>query len=128
MTRMDAALITARHLEIFQTLMTSAGLKEAAEKLNCSIPAVSKAIGVLERHAQAPLFVRVGGRLRATDEALAFMPSAQAALNAMEVARRDLFQLATEKPPRLRVGVGGGALPHLVPEAIRRCQAALPGL
>ncbi|MCK9506879.1 MAG: LysR family transcriptional regulator [Pigmentiphaga sp.] len=125
---MDAELMTARHLEAFQALMTSTGLKEAAEKLNCSIPAISKAIGVLERQAQAPLFVRVGGRLQATAEALAFLPSAQSALNAMEVARRDLLQLATEKPPRLKVGVGGGALPYWVPEAIRRCREALPGL
>jgi DNA-binding transcriptional LysR family regulator len=125
---MDKDQITARHLEIFFSLITSAGLKEAAEKLNCSIPAVSKAIRVLERYSQAPLFIKVGGRLQATHEAEALMPSIRTALEHLEFAKREVFNITKSEVPRLRVGVGGGALPYLVPEAIKRCREKMPNL
>ncbi|WP_397448542.1 LysR family transcriptional regulator [Pseudomonas sp. NA-150] len=125
---MDQDQITARHLEVFFALITSTGLKEAAEKLNCSIPAVSKTIRFLERCSQAPLFIKVGGRLQATAEAEALMPSIRTALEHMEFAKRELLNASKTEVPRLRVGVGGGALPYLVPETIRRCREEMPNL
>lgn len=125
---MDQDQITVRHLEVFFALITSTGLKEAAEKLNCSIPAVSKAIRVLEKYSQVPLFIKVGGRLQATAEAEALMPSIGMALEHMEIARRELLDTSKVKVPKLRIGVGGGALAYLVPEAIRQCREKIPNL
>jgi len=109
--------ITARNLHVFSTLMTSHGLKEAALKLNCSMAAVSKTIHHIEQVIGLRLFERVGGRLQATDVAYQILPSIQRGLQQLDLARYALFGLEAQKK-HLRIGVGGGALAALVPQAM----------
>lgn len=125
---MPSSDITARQFEAFVTLMTSRGLKEAAQRQNCSIAALSKTISALETQTGTSLFERVAGRLRATQQAQELLPVARAAVEQMEEARL-AFQAATQTlGPRLRIGVGGGALARLVPNAVRECREAMPSL
>ncbi len=66
-----------RHLEVFYAVMSAGSVSEAARRLNVSQPAVSNML----KHAEstlgvAPLFERVGGRLKPTPEAQALLPEA----------------------------------------------------
>ena len=125
---MELGKVTVRQLEAFAVLMTSNGLKEAAIKLGCSIPAVSKAVGVIEQEANSKLFVRVAGRLLPTIEAQRLLPVVQQALNHVESARREIAGLSDAGAPTLVVAAGGGALPYLIPEALRRLRVEEPML
>ncbi len=65
-----------RHLEIFYAVMTCGSLSRAAEALNISQPAASKA---LKRRNEAgfTLFQRVRGKLLPTSEAITLSKSAE---------------------------------------------------
>ncbi|MBY8608712.1 LysR family transcriptional regulator [Burkholderia arboris] len=125
---MELGKVTVRQLETFAVMMTSSGLKEAATKLGCSIPAISKALAVIESQAHSRLFVRVGGRLQATAEAHRLLPVVQRALHHVEAARSEILQLSESRGPVITIAAGGGALPYLVPEAIRRMRTDVPAL
>ena len=55
-----------RHLEIFYAVMTCGSLSRAAEALNISQPAASKALKSAEMKRGSPLFQRVRGQLLLT--------------------------------------------------------------
>lgn len=55
--------MTLRHLEIFLTVCRTMSMTKAAEQLNMSQPAVSKAIAELEDFYHAVLFDRIGRRI-----------------------------------------------------------------
>ncbi|MFM0739171.1 LysR family transcriptional regulator [Paraburkholderia xenovorans] len=125
---MELGKVSVRQLTTFAAMMTSSGLKEAATKLGCSIPAISKALAVMESQSHAKLFVRVGGRLQATPEAHRLLPVVQRALSHVEAASREIAHLADAAGPLITVAAGGGALPYLVPEALRRLRETEPTL
>ncbi len=59
-----------RHLEIFYAVMTCGSLSRAAEALNISQPAASKALKSAEMKLGFTLFQRVRGKLLPTSEAI----------------------------------------------------------
>ncbi|MHC2357623.1 DNA-binding transcriptional LysR family regulator [Sinorhizobium meliloti] len=61
-----------RNIEIFQTIMTSGSLTEAAEHLRTSQPTVSRELAALERLLGFKLFERRSRRIYATEQAVQF--------------------------------------------------------
>ena len=59
-----------RHLEIFHAVMTCGSLSRAAEALNISQPAASKALKSAEMKLGFTLFQRVRGKLLPTSAAI----------------------------------------------------------
>ena len=59
-----------RHLEIFYAVMTCGSLSRAAESLNISQPAASKALKNAELKLGFKLFQRVRGKLLPSSEAI----------------------------------------------------------
>ena len=57
-----------RHVEAFRAVMTTGTTARAAEVLHVSQPAISKAVGQLERSVGFALFHRIKGRLQPTAE------------------------------------------------------------
>lgn len=66
-----------RHLEIFYAVMTCGSLSRAAEALNISQPAASKALKSAEMKLGFTLFQRVRGKLLPTSEAITLFEKAQ---------------------------------------------------
>ncbi|MCP5260121.1 MAG: LysR family transcriptional regulator [Rhodoferax sp.] len=64
-------------LEVFEAIMRTGTVSEAARSLNVSQPAVSKSLRLAEQAAGFILFRRVAGRLYPSREAEALLPQAQ---------------------------------------------------
>ncbi|WP_165443226.1 LysR family transcriptional regulator [Acinetobacter ihumii] len=122
----DLEQITARQLEVFSVLMTSKGLKESALRLNCSMAAISKTIKSLEQITQVELFTQIGNRLQPTQAAKQLLPMIQHSLRQFDLARHAFLTLGKQQQNYLRIGVGGGALPALVPQAIKHFKQSYP--
>ncbi|MBS1093698.1 LysR family transcriptional regulator [Gluconobacter wancherniae] len=63
-----------RHIELFYYVMMTGSLRQAAEALNVSQPAASKALRYAEQSLGFALFERTGGRLVPTREAQIMIP------------------------------------------------------
>ncbi len=61
-----------RQIEAFRLVMLRGSMTAAAEELGTSQPSISRLIGELEASTGLTLFVRNGGRIRATDAGSAF--------------------------------------------------------
>jgi len=117
-----------RHVEIFYFTMMMGSLRQAADALNVSQPAASKALRYAEQDLGFALFDRVGGRLVPTREAQIMLPRVTAILDQLSALSR-----LTEN---LRKGKGGhelslGCVPSLglsvVPRVISRYRSESSG-
>ncbi|HFZ2390639.1 LysR family transcriptional regulator [Klebsiella aerogenes] len=107
-----------RHLEIFYAVMTCGSLSRAAESLNISQPAASKALKNAELKLGFKLFQRVRGKLLPTSEALTLFEKAQSIYQDLDNLRLLADNLARD--PRAKITLG--CLPSLglslVPELV----------
>jgi DNA-binding transcriptional LysR family regulator len=98
-----------RHLEIFYAVMTCGSLSRAAESLNISQPAASKALKSAEQKLGFPLFQRVRGKLLPSSEALTLFEKAQTVYRDLDNLRLLADNLARD--PRAKIALG--CLPSL---------------
>ncbi|STS91448.1 transcriptional activator protein LysR [Klebsiella variicola] len=107
-----------RHLEIFHAVMTCGSLSRAAEALNISQPAASKALKSAEMKLGFTLFQRVRGKLLPTSEAITLFEKAQSIYQDLDNLRLLADNLARD--PRAKITLG--CLPSLglslVPELV----------
>ncbi|WP_142425883.1 LysR family transcriptional regulator [Klebsiella aerogenes] len=107
-----------RHLEIFYAVMTCGSLSRAAESLNLSQPAASKALKNAELKLGFKLFQRVRGKLLPSSEALTLFEKAQSIYQDLDNLRLLADNLARD--PRAKITLG--CLPSLglslVPELV----------
>ncbi|HIC8361037.1 TPA: LysR family transcriptional regulator [Klebsiella aerogenes] len=107
-----------RHLEIFYAVMTCGSLSRAAESLNISQPAASKALKNAELKLGFKLFQRVRGKLVPSSEALTLFEKAQSIYQDLDNLRLLADNLARD--PRAKITLG--CLPSLglslVPELV----------
>lgn len=103
-----------RHLEIFYAVMTCGSLSRAAEALNISQPAASKALKSAEMKLGFTLFQRVRGKLLPTSEAITLFEKAQSIYQDLDNLRLLADNLARD--PRAKITLG--CLPSLVPELV----------
>ncbi|VEB08040.1 transcriptional activator protein LysR [Klebsiella pneumoniae] len=107
-----------RHLEIFYAVMTCGSLSRAAEALNISQPAASKALKSAEMRLGFTLFQRVRGKLLPTSEAITLFEKAQSIYQDLDNLRLLADNLARD--PRAKITLG--CLPSLglslVPELV----------
>lgn len=107
-----------RHLEIFHAVMTCGTLSRAAESLNISQPAASKALKNAEQKLGFKLFQRVRGKLLPSSEALMLFEKAQNIYQDLDNLRLLADNLARD--PRAKMSLG--CLPSLglslVPELV----------
>ncbi|HDE1279586.1 TPA: LysR family transcriptional regulator [Klebsiella pneumoniae] len=98
-----------RHLEIFYAVMTCGSLSRAAEALNISQPAASKALKSAEMKLGFTLFQRVRGKLLPTSEAITLFEKAQSIYQDLDNLRLLADNLARD--PRAKITLG--CLPSL---------------
>lgn len=108
--------MTLRHLRIFLAVCETGMVTAAAEKLYMAQPAVSLAIGELERHYGTKLFQRISRRLHITEQGEQLRQYALHIVGLSDEAEKRLTSGGVAN--RMRVGgsiaLGGTRLPPLV--------------
>ena len=117
-----------RQLEAFHAVMISGSASRAAELLQVSQPAVSRAIADLEAEVGFALFDRVRGRLLATPEGQLFFSDVGANFAGLNRLRTAAARIRDFGSGTLRVASLAAMGSTLVPRAIRRFRDGYPGV
>lgn len=120
--------LTVKHLKMIHAIADSATVREAAESLKISQPALSSRISDAEQRLGIQLFVRRGRKLAISAAGRMLLRSATRILEELARTEHDLSRLSEGIKQVLRVG-----LPHYssftwLPEAIAEFQTELPGV
>lgn len=113
-------------LLVFEKVVELGSVLAASRELAMTQPAVSKSIQELERHLQAPLFVRGKRGMTLTDFGIDFEPHAKTMLAELRLMSDGLNAWHSGTSGHLVVGTLITASSHLVPEAITHLRQAAP--
>ena len=119
---------TLSQFRLLQTLHDRGSLGRAAPVLGVTQPALSRALGELERQLGVQLFERHPSGLRATSYALAILPYATNVVEEAERAREEVRVLAGESRAVVRLGTVSSAAASFLPALIRRLIAQAPDI
>ncbi|HEY7594705.1 MAG TPA: LysR family transcriptional regulator [Actinophytocola sp.] len=120
---MDIAGLTA-----FREVAVHGSITAAAKSLRYTQSAVSRQIAALEESVGAALFDRGSRGVRLTGEGQLLLEHAEAVLDRLETARRNLAALRGLNCGRLRIGAFATAEAVLVPRAMAAFHAAHPSV
>lgn len=115
-----------RHLRYFQAVAEEQSFSRAAERLGISQPGLSHQIRQLEAELGAPLFDRLGRRIRLTGAGRRFLGHAAEILRQSHRAREDLADYIGLETGELRIGAIQSFNAHLLPPLIAGFRARLP--
>lgn len=120
--------MNVRQLRCFQTVMALGTATEAAAALGISQPAVSLAIGSLERELGFVLFERVKGRLKPTREAQFLLDDAKSAIGALERTSQTARAIRSRTQGNLVVASYPGIALEFLPRVLTRFLKTRPGV
>ena len=115
-----------RYIELFHAVMTTNSLTGAANLLNISQPAASKALQQAEHQLGFTLFHRVRGRLHPTEQALLLRPRVEKIIRDLHDLERLTANFARPESEPLRVTCTPTLAQWLVPDATTLLRKALP--
>ncbi|MEV4490025.1 LysR substrate-binding domain-containing protein [Micromonospora coxensis] len=115
-------------LEVFRTVARCRSITAAARQLRFTQSAVSRQIAALEAEVGVRIFDRLPRGVALTEEGRVLLPHAEAVLDRLTAARRDLDELRGLGNGRLRVGAFPTAVAALVPRALASFRATYPGV
>ena len=113
-------------LEVFRAVAQCGSITTAAHRLRFTQSAVSRQIAALEVQVGVRVFDRLPRGVALTEEGRTLLPHAEAILDRLTTARRDLDELRGLGSGRLRVGAFPTAVAALVPRALAAFRAAYP--
>ncbi|MFJ6194803.1 LysR family transcriptional regulator [Micromonospora sp. NPDC092111] len=113
-------------LHVFRTVAEHGSITAAARTLRYTQSAVSRQIAALEAEAGSALFDRLPRGVVLTEPGRCLLGHAEAVLDRLDVARRDLAALRDLTAGRLRVGAFPTAVAALVPRALSAFRSAHP--
>lgn len=122
------AMITIDALEAFLTVARLGNVTRAAEALHRSQPAISRRIALMEQNLAAPLFERVGGRVRLSEAGLAFLPHAERALAAVRDGRAAVAALLGGEAGAVSLAMVGTLADSHLAGLLRRYAEDNPGI
>ncbi|MEP7185605.1 MAG: LysR substrate-binding domain-containing protein [Rhodanobacter sp.] len=115
-----------RHVELFHAVLATGSLTAAANLLNISQPAASKALQHAEHQLGFALFSRVRGRLQPTQEALLLRTRVEKIMRELHDLQRLTANIARPESYPLRVTCTPTLAQALVPEATTLLRKAFP--
>jgi DNA-binding transcriptional LysR family regulator len=121
-------MLPLNQLRTFLDVARLGSVREAAEHLAVSQPAVSAAIAALQRDLGARLVEREGRGLRLTDAGRRLEGHGRRIFALMEEGRRDVRQAAALTGGRIRLGAVTTAAEHLVPDLLHAFREREPGI
>ncbi|MFC6020096.1 LysR family transcriptional regulator [Plantactinospora solaniradicis] len=113
-------------LKVFQTVARYRSITAAARQLRFTQSAVSRQIAALEAEVGVRVFDRLPRGVALTEEGRILLPHAEAVLDRLTAAQRDLDALRGLGNGRLRVGAFPTAVAALVPRALASFRATYP--
>ncbi|MDW2980107.1 MAG: LysR substrate-binding domain-containing protein [Rhodanobacter sp.] len=116
-----------RHIELFHAVLTTGSLTGAADLLNISQPAASKALQHAEQQLGFALFSRVRGRLQPTQQALLLRHRVEKIAQELHDLQRLTANIARPESYPLRVTCTPTLAQALVPDATTQLRKAFPG-
>ncbi len=111
-------MFDATRLRVFREVAERGSFSAAADALSFTQPAVSRQIATLEREAGAQLLERLPRGIRLTEAGRVLLGHAEAILDRMTAARRQVDAVARLQAGRLRIGAFSTANATVVPRAI----------
>jgi DNA-binding transcriptional LysR family regulator len=121
-----AARLRFRHLQMLLALQAGGSLRAAAQSLNLTQPAVSKALGEIESAFGAILFERTARGLTPTQRGKAALRGATLLLAQLDHVQQEVG--AAQPVVRLRVGAPPFVAHGYLPPVLARVGSGLPGL
>lgn len=118
--------VTIRQLVTFREVMRSGSISNAADALNRTQPAVSTAIGNLERELGFALFVRENGKLLPTPEANYFREECEAILDRLDHTRQAVARVRGLNQGHLRTACHPAAANRFLPKLLNDFLADKP--
>lgn len=118
--------LSAPLLRVFTVVAQLGSFTAAGPALGYTQSAISRQISTLEAESGVALFDRLPRGVRLTEAGRRLLAHAQAVLDRLEVAHRELVDLRELATGRLRVGAFATADATLVPEAIAAFHTAYP--
>jgi DNA-binding transcriptional LysR family regulator len=115
-------------LTVFREVATLGSFTAAARSLRYTQSAVSRQIAVLEDDLGAALFDREARGVRLTEEGRTLLAHAEAVLDRLDVARREIAALRRLDGGKLRIGAFPTAGAVLVPHAMAAFQKDFPNV
>ncbi len=115
-----------RYVELFHAVLTTGSLTGAANLLNISQPAASKALQQAENQLGFTLFSRVRGRLQPTEQALLLRPRVEKIIRELHDLQRLTANFGRPESYPLRVTCTPTLAQALVPDAITLLREAYP--
>lgn len=119
-------MVLPEALHTFRTVAAHGSITAAARSLRYTQSAVSRQIAGLEAEVGVPLFDRLPRGVALTEEGRCLLGHAEAVLDRLDTARRDLAALRDLTAGRLRVGAFPTAVAALVPRALAAFRDAHP--
>jgi DNA-binding transcriptional LysR family regulator len=121
-------MFSLNQLRTFLEVARLGSVREAAETLVVSQPAVSAALSALQREVGTPLVERDGRGLRLTAAGVLIARYARRVFALMDEGKRRACEAAGANTGRLRLAAVTTAAEHLIPEMLRRFQRIEPGV
>lgn len=117
-----------RQLEVFEAVMRTGSISQAARSLGVSQPAVSKSLRLAEQAAGLMLFRRVRGRLFPSPEAEFLLPQVERVRSELIAVARTLRQLRDGHAGSVTVAAPGSAAHSFVTPAVARFARERPDI
>jgi DNA-binding transcriptional LysR family regulator len=124
----DVYRVDLLQLETFVAVGTFGGFRRAAAALRVTQPAVSARIKGLESSLRVALFERGGAGLTLSEAGRALRPHAEQVLRAVALARHAVQQLRPGSAGALEIAAALSICAYLLPDVLKRFQAAWPGV
>ena len=118
--------LNLHHLRLFDAIVEHGGFTRAARALKLSQPALSKALGELERTVGLPLLDRTGRTTRLTQAGEALHARAREIFGVEQAAEQELRELRGLERGVLRVGGSTTVATYLLPQLLGRFHARHP--
>nr|WP_260751035.1 LysR family transcriptional regulator [Mycobacterium sp. SMC-8] len=121
-------MFDVRRLIVLQEIARAGSLSAAAVSLNYTTSAVSQQVTALERDLGWRLVHRGPSGARLTEAGARLLEHVPAILGAINAAERDLADLASPRRGLVRIASFSSAAAAILPPAIARVRALLPGV
>lgn len=115
-----------QHLQLILTLAETGSLRAAAERLNVTQPALTKAMHALEAEFGTPMLLRSSRGVRLTPAGELLAARAASAMREIDRAREEVAWQLRHVEARVAVGVSPAAAIGLMPGALGRLRARWP--
>jgi DNA-binding transcriptional LysR family regulator len=119
-------MLDLRRLATLREVVRRGSFSAAGQALALTQPAVSRQISLLERQLGTQLVTRTRQGVHATDAGRVLVEHTDALLARLEVAEREVAELAGRRGGRVRLGLFFTAAAHLGPELKGRTERAYP--